>query len=519
MHTKHAGFVVALCGLAAAPAMAQYTTPNVINTPGPIVSSSLNGTQFTNHGLVGVGRIPAFLDTQGSTFGSVSSLAVTPGTWSYNASTGQYSGEFLTLPDRGRNDPATGNFVNYQGRIQRLDFTFTPLNAGDGSSQNQIQFNYKGMTLLSEADGKPLVGNDPGTETGTAFGRPVPRNSGNIALDAEGLVVAPGGGYYVSDEYGSAIYKFNSAGVLEGVINPPQALMPRNASNDLDFNSITPPTTGRRNNQGMEGLSITPDGRYLIAANQSGAVQDSAGNQANRRYTRVMVYDIGETATPDSPIGHYVMELPTFDSNGDGSGLDRTAAQSEILALSDTQFLVLPRDGNGRGPGTGLAPVYKSVVLADLSGATNLVSTLFEETTPVSPAGVLDPSITTISSVEVLNMLNLADLSRFGLNINVDAGNVNGDANTLSEKWEGLSLVPDLATADPTDFYLFIANDNDFLTTNGVMQTSDGQTITYSDPINNDTMFLVYRVSIVPAPGAALLGIAGLGVAARRRRK
>src|SRR5690348_13906664 len=126
----HAPFILAVCGAAASvAAQTQHPTPNVINTPGPVVSS-LNGTQFVNHGLVGVGRIPAFLDSQGSTFGSVSSLAIAPGTWGFDPASGRYSGQFLTLPDRGRNDPVSGNFVNYQGRVQKLDFNFTPLATG-----------------------------------------------------------------------------------------------------------------------------------------------------------------------------------------------------------------------------------------------------------------------------------------------------------------------------------------------------------------------------------------------------
>jgi hypothetical protein len=128
--SRSAVLLLALAGLAAPAAAQQYTTPNVINTAGP-VSTSLNGTPFTNYGLVGVGRISAsMLDAQGSTFGSVSSLAITPGSWGYNAATGQFSGQFQTLPDRGRNDPVNNVYVDYQARIQRLNFTFTPSYAG-----------------------------------------------------------------------------------------------------------------------------------------------------------------------------------------------------------------------------------------------------------------------------------------------------------------------------------------------------------------------------------------------------
>ncbi|MFZ4575920.1 MAG: esterase-like activity of phytase family protein [Phycisphaerales bacterium] len=516
MSMNRVAALVVVCG-AAAGAFAQFQTRNVINNAGPI-GSNLNGTQIVNHGLVGVGRIPAFLDAQGSTFGSVSSMIASE--WRYNPTTGQYSGQFQTLPDRGRNNPATGNTVNYQGRIQKVDFTFNPLTAGNGSAQNQLQFNYRGLTMLREQDGRPLVGIDPGAAFGTAFGRTVPRNNGNITLDAEGLVRMPDGSYYVSDEYSSSIFKFDAGGVLTGVIAPPQALRPQNAAGNPDFNSLAAPARGRRNNQGMEALSLTPDGRHLIAINQSAAMQDSAGaNQANRRNTRVLVYDISTEETPAEPIGHYVMTLPTFRNNGDGGAVDRTAAQSEVVAISNTQFMVLARDGNGRGPGTGVAPAFKSVLLGDLSGATNPVGTSFANGyTPIATGGVLNSSITPVSQVEMLNMLNEFDLSRFGINMTLGAGALDGDMNTLSEKWEGMSLLPDLATVDPTDYFLFLANDNDFVTQNGLMLTSDGQSVPYSDSIDNDTMFLAYKVNIIPAPGAGLLVLAGAGLVARRRR-
>lgn len=474
----------------------QFKTPHVIDDAGPIVSY-LNGTTFVNLGMVGVGRIPAFIDAQGSTFGSASALAITPGSWSFDPATRAFSGQFLTLPDRGRNDPANGVFMNYQTRIQRLDFTFRPLAEGDGSAQDQLVFDYKGLTLLSESNALPTVGNDPGAEFGEAFGRIVPRNSGNITIDAESLVCLPDGSSYIGDEYGSAIYRFNAEGMLTGVITPPEALVPRNGDGVTNFSSAFTPATGRRPNQGTEGLAITPDGNFLIAFNQSAAMQDSAGNQTNRRHTRVLVYDIAEDPTPAAPVAHYVLELPTFRSNGDGGAVDRTAAQSDAIAIGTTQFLFLPRDGNGRGVQNGIAPVYKTVMLADLSGATNIVDTDFNGPKAVAPGGVLDLSVTPVARVEAINLLNLHDLGRFGLNIDISKDAPNGDMNTLSEKWEGLALAPDLSTEDPNDYFLFVANDNDFLSTDGTMLTTEGEEIKYSDPFDNDTLFLAYRVRIV----------------------
>ncbi|MCA9279876.1 MAG: esterase-like activity of phytase family protein [Phycisphaeraceae bacterium] len=485
--------VVSILG-AAGLAHAQYTTPNVINQPSSIFAS-LGGMRFVNHGLVGVGRIPSFLDAQGSTYGSVSALAIAPGTWSYAPATG-FSGTFLTVPDRGRNDPATSSFIDYQTRIQMFDFTFNPLATGSGVSQDQITFNYTGMTLATEATGEPLVGNDPDTFT-TTLGALVPRLNGNITVDAEGIIALDNGNYYISDEYGSAIYYISASGTLLGVINPPDALLPRDAATTPHFTSTAAPVTGRRQNQGMEAIGLTPDGAYLIAVNQSAAIQDSSsGGQPARRHTRVLIFDIQTNPVPTAPIGHYVLELPTYRNDGNGSAVNATASQSELVALSDTQFLLLPRDSNGRGSQNGQPLVYTSIVAADISGATNLVGTAFHDTTPVAPGGVLDPSITAVATQEVINMLNLADLTRFGLNLDITTQQPDGDANTFSEKWEGLALVPDLSTPEQDDYFLFVANDNDFIATNGVMAPFGIAPFAYSDPFDHDTMFLAYRVTL-----------------------
>jgi hypothetical protein len=254
-----------------------------------------------------------------------------------------------------------------------------------------------------------------------------------------------------------------------------------------DFGSLQPPETGRRNNQGPEGVSLSPDGRTLFVALQSALMQDSAtGNAAGRINMRVLVYDVSRAPTPKRPIAHYVVQLPAYDADGRGGAPDRTAAQSEIRALDSHRFLMLSRDG--AGVGAGAAPiVYKSILLVDVSGATNLAGTAYETGTASllqDPAGTtLRPGIVPADKVELVNMLNPAQLARFELSV-----------EALSEKWEALDLVSVLEPDRPADYFLLVGNDNDFIARHCRMS---GQSC--DSDIDNDSRILIYRLSL-PAP-------------------
>ncbi|MCY7305903.1 MAG: PEP-CTERM sorting domain-containing protein [Rhodoferax sp.] len=167
--------------------------------------------------------------------------------------------------------------------------------------------------------------------------------------------------------------------------------------------------------------------------------------------------------------------------------------------------------------------MFKSILLADLSTATN-INGMFDGTgAAVAPGGVLNPSVTAVSWTEALNMLGkltptgASELSKFGLNLN--AGN--GDINTLSEKWEAMGLVP---VGDGTgDFFLIVGNDNDFQSATGKYLNAANVLVPYNAGLENDSVVLAYRVTAVPEPETYTLLLAGLGlvgaVARRRRRR
>jgi len=477
-----------------------FTTPNLTTGNGP-VNVNFSGNVFVNQGLVGAGRVSASaIDFNGDTLGSFSGMALDLTTWRRGAS--GYSGVLYTLPDRGYNDLS---FSNYAGRVHRFNIGFNPyysnvnLPAVPGS-QNQVTITPDGGFLLRDFNGNLTTGEDPGTGTQTQAGNLLPRvlpgfeGAGLVSLDAEALVLRPDGSFYVGDEYTGGIYYFNASGQMAGFIAPPAAIQP-----SPDFNSIAAPTTGRRNNQGMEAVSVTPDGKTLYAVLQSATVQDSTNaNQATRLNTRVMKYDISSNPVPTTPADHYVLQLPTFDRDGTGGATDRTAAQSEILALNGNQFLLLTRDGNGVDNGDTRPIVFKSIYLVDTTGATDIAGTTYETTTTaVAPSGVLVPAVTPVVSAQFVNMLNTDQLTKFGLNLDADLVTAGRQDNimTLSEKWEALALAPVLEESAPQDFFLFVGNDNDFQTQTGTMG-GDTEYDTYNAGVENDSMLLVYRLTL-----------------------
>jgi hypothetical protein len=147
----------------------------------------------------------------------------------------------------------------------------------------------------------------------------------------------------------------------------------------------------------------------------------------------------------------------------------------------------------------------------DISAATNILGESFEAT--IATGGVLNPAITPAQYASFLDINDNAQLARFGLVNGVVPG-----LDNLSEKWEGLVLVSTLEADKPNDYFLFVANDNDFATTDGFHAGA-----AYNDGKDIDTMFLAYRVTIAPVPepgtyGLLLVGLAGLAGVVRGRR-
>lgn len=459
------------------------------------------GTTYVDQGLVAAGSLPAgTIDFLGDTLGSFSSLSIKPGSWKRDGDT--YTGVLWTLPDRGRNDPEHNVFFDYRGRLHRFRFTLSL-----ASQPGRVTLVTDGGRELRDFKGKPFTGAEPAKGVLTEKGIVLPSPSqgigaGKISLDAESLQFTRDGGFYIGDEYAANVYRFDAKGALKGIIVPPKAIRPLDADGKPDFTSLRPPASGRRNNQGVEGMALSPDGTRLFVMLQSALVQDSAPGRpskdaagkpivdaSGRTLTRVLVYDVGKNSVPAKPIGHYVVPLPAYDDTGMGGAPNKTAAQSEIRVLDDHRFLMLARDGNGYGAEGGKPIVFKSVLLVDIAGATNLAGTPFETGTAsvLGSEGSLRSELKPATATPFVNLLDPSDLARFDLGVAADKPGL----SMLSEKWEAMDLQPVLDPAHPDDWFLIVGNDNDFIAKHCVM---DGQRC--DSAIDNDNRILVYRLTL-----------------------
>lgn len=464
-------------------------------------SASAQFAGYVNHGLVAVGRVPAdATDARGpglDTLGGFGSAAVfDPATWSQDAST--YRGTLYALPDRGFGDGTQ----DYLPRIQVFALAVTPYYGAGPAPQNQIQVSNTATLLLTYDGGTHFTGFDANdtnvvTHPQSAPGSP---GGGRRSLDGEGLVRLPDGRFYVSDEYGPFIYRFSPAGELLGTFEIPASLLPKRGGafpRPNQFTAASAPDSGRRNNRGLEGLSLTPDGKRLFAMLQSPTMQD-AGGGAGGRNTRLVVFDADETSpTYGRALAQYVYELTLRGS----AQTNRHTPVSEILALNRTEFLVLERDQIGQGiADTNIAPTYKSVVLASLAGATNLIDSSYdlERGAPGQsslPASGLPADIRPVARQDFVDLLDPDQLGKFGLNARAPH-----DTNTISEKIEALTLIPLHDSQAPEDYLLLIINDNDF---KAPVVYHNGVAVATNE-VGLDSMLMAYRVTLptfgAPAP-------------------
>ncbi|KAL4901398.1 hypothetical protein BDW74DRAFT_170297 [Aspergillus multicolor] len=489
----------------------------VVNT------TTCGGVSYAYTGLEGYGFIESNArDKYGDTLAGLgSSAALEKGSWRKNNST-SYSGIFYLLPDRGWN---TNGTLNFNPRIHKfeLSLTLAPRVSAQNPSKPNLAFEYLDTILFTDPTGKPLTGLDPdftsnisyrgfpplpaATYVGDGFGGLGPGGK-RVSLDSEGLVVDNEGYFWISDEYGPYVYRFNRDGKMVLALQPPEAYLPRR-NGTLSFSAASAPLyapdqvpdpedpeTGRNNNQGFEALTLSPDGKTLTVMIQSALNQEGGPKKKNRQPARVLQYDISNPNKPQYK-HEYAVNLPKYVDYTDEDLDKKVASQSEILHLPGDadNFLILSRDGFGGGSSDTLS-VYRQVDVFSISNATtDLKGEDYDSTTGsiASSKGKLDSDITPAEYCSFLDFNVDSELAKFGLHNGGEQ-----DSGLLNEKWESLVLVPvepeGKVKDGKTEYFLFTFSDNDFITQDGAM---DFGRLPYADEsgFNLNSQALVFRVA------------------------
>ena len=364
--------------------------------------------------------------------------------------------EFYGLTDRGPNvdrpgggkieplpafDPAIGKFRLRDGKavLEKV----IPLRAADGTP-------YNGRVSTSADTGESIVDLDGNPLAASPYG-----------YDSEGLAVQRDGTFWVSDEYGPFITHFGRDGRAIERLSPFDGTLPA----ELKY---------RVPNKGMEGLTLTPDGRTLVGIMQSALQQpDLTKKPSNVTTLRIVTVDLRTRATHEYL---YLLDNPDVTST----------AVSEITALSATQFLVDERDGKVQPGG------YKKLYRIDLTGATDVGGRLVG-------AQSIDAYVGKASTVDATALLAAVGITPVSKTLHLDLGALVTSLDP-SGGFFGHDKVEGVATVDGGRTVV-ISNDNDF-GIDGVTNAAPPYALhakTLPDGRQDDGEYLVVDTARLPA--------------------
>ncbi|AHG64428.1 esterase-like activity of phytase family protein [Advenella mimigardefordensis] len=235
-------------------------------------------------------------------------------------------------------------------------------------------------------------------------------------IDSEGLAVAPDGSFWVSDEYGPHIVHFSAKGIELERISP--------VGVDTKGRKLPAVLARRTPNRGMEGLTITPDGKTLVGTMQSTLSNPDKKSVVNKTLVRIVSFDLESGKTKQ----YVYRQNRNHFSN------------SEILALDNHRFLIDERDSEFPGVKDN---VQKHVYLIDLRNATDVSGDV------TAPSGML-------VNGKTLEQNSWQELEQAGIkpvakSLVIDMVK---EHNYPHEKFEGMWLLDDK--------HLAVINDDDF---------------------------------------------------------
>lgn len=253
---------------------------------------------------------------------------------------GQY---FYVLTDRGPNiDGAESNDKifpkpDFTPQVARL--------SSDGKG-----FKLDRVILLQDETGKNLTGIPNPSDSGGTGENAYDLSGKQLApdpkgIDPEGIAVAKDGSFWVADEYGPHLIHFDSNGKAIEWLNP--------FGSGVGGKKLPEVYKNRRPNRGMEGLTLTPDQKYLVGIMQSPLLNPNKDVQKTATVCRILFYELAT--------GKFKEYLYPLEGTG--------TAVSEIVAITDTTFLVLERDGKTPGEDK---EVTKKIYKIDTAAATDV---------------------------------------------------------------------------------------------------------------------------------------------------
>lgn len=303
-------------------------------------------------------------------------------------------GAIGTAPINGVTPPFADQPVQgFSGIVRNADGTFDVLSDnGYGSKANSADFLLRIHRLAPDfATGAvDVVGGitltDPNGKVPFPLTRP-DRVLTGADLDIESIVRLTDGTYWIGDEFGPYLLHFDRAGrLLAPPIPLPGVFAPENPAG----------TPNIRGSKGFEGMTLSPDGRFLNSLLEGTVNGDEPGS------LRLNEFDIAA----GSYTGRrwiYQMDDPGF-AIGDATAIDRD------------RLLVIERDGE-----QGAAAFHKKIFLADKRDRDRdgkldktLVADLLNVANPHHVGGFADPftfPFTTIEDVIILDDRTLGVLN------------------------------------------------------------------------------------------------------------
>ncbi len=258
-----------------------------------------------------------------------------------------------------------------------------------------------------------------------------PLGTDPYGIDSETIAVDPrDGSFWIGDEYRPSLVHVAADGTVLNRIIPAGETVPGADNAVVATQPLLPRAFAyRKQNRGMEGGTLTKDGKTLFGMVQS-SLETPAGH-GDSRTLRMVRFDVSDSLHPVLT-GEFVYRLNVPAAS---SGIKQTdLSNSDIFALDATHLLVDEHDNVTDVAGAGEKRVYA----VDLTNATNILGSDDGE----------NPQLEATNAAGVTPMAKTLwlDLNQFGYN---------------HDKPEGIGLFPngDLAVQDDNDFGFNQAND------------------------------------------------------------